>query len=169
MIILGVDPGLAATGYGIVREDGRRASGLKVLGYGCIKTKTQTHYPQRLKLIYLGLKKIVDQYRPDVIAMEEIFFSKNAKTAISVGQAQGMVFLAAADADLQVIKYTPLHLKLTLAGHGRAKKSQVQEALKELLNMDKVPRPADASDALATAVCHALLMQKADVRKQGIR
>lgn len=169
MIILGIDPGLAATGYGVIKSSSptvQQSNKLEVLGYGCIKTKTETSYPQRLKLIYQGLKEVIEKFRPDVIAMEELFFFRNAKTVISVGQTQGMVFLAAADADLQVIKYTPLHLKLVLAGYGRAKKSQVQEALKELLRMDKVPKPTDASDALAAAVCHALAVQK---KKQDIR
>ncbi len=157
MIILGIDPGTAATGYGIIEtKKGKH----KVLGYGCIKTTPKTPFPQRLKIIYQELSRIIQEYSPDVIAMEQLFFARNALTAISVGQAQGMVFLAAADADLEVVRYPPLQIKMTLTGKGRAEKSKVQKKIKRLLRMKKIPRPVDASDALAVALCHILLKRK---------
>ncbi len=157
MIILGIDPGTAAMGYGIIETKKRKN---KVLGYGCIKTTPKTLFPQRLKMIYQELGKIIREYSPDVVAMEQLFFARNARTAISVGQAQGMVFLAAADADLDVVKYPPLQIKMTLTGKGRAEKSKVQKKIKRLLRLKKIPRPVDASDALAVALCHILLKRK---------
>jgi crossover junction endodeoxyribonuclease RuvC len=154
MIILGIDPGTAAMGYGIIEtKKGKH----KVLGYGCIKTTPKTLFPQRLKIIYQELGKIIREYSPDVVAMEQLFFARNAMTAISVGQAQGMIFLAAADADLDVVKYPPLQIKMTITGKGRAEKSKVQKRIKRVLRLKKIPRPVDASDALAVALCHILL------------
>ncbi|MBA7605899.1 Crossover junction endodeoxyribonuclease RuvC [subsurface metagenome] len=157
MIILGIDPGTAATGYGIIET---KKGGSKVLGYGCIKTTPKTSFPQRLKIIYQELGKIIREYSPDVIAIEQLFFARNVLTAISVGQAQGIIFLAAADADLDVVKYPPLQIKMTLTGKGRAEKSKVQKKIKRLLRLKKIPRPVDASDALAVALCHILLKRK---------
>ncbi|MBU4561438.1 crossover junction endodeoxyribonuclease RuvC [bacterium] len=162
MIILGIDPGTAATGYGIIEtKKGKH----KALGYGCIKTTPKTPFPQRLKIIYQELGKIIREYSPDVVAMEQLFFARNAMTAISVGQAQGMLFLAAADADLEVVRYPPLQIKMTITGKGRAEKSKVQKKIKRLLRLKKIPRPVDASDALAVALCHILLSKSKKVKR----
>jgi len=162
MIVLGIDPGTAATGYGIIEtKKGKH----KALGYGCIKTTPKTPFPQRLKIIYQELGRIIRTYSPDIIAMEQLFFARNARTAISVGQAQGMVFLAAADVDLEVLRYPPLQIKMTLTGKGRAEKSKVQKKIKRLLRLQKIPRPVDASDALAVALCHIFLSKSKKARK----
>lgn len=162
MIILGIDPGTAAMGYGIVEtKKGKH----KALGYGCIKTTPKTPFPQRLKIIYQELGRIIQEYSPDIVTMEQLFFARNARTAISVGQAQGMVFLAAADADLEVVKYPPLQIKMTLTGKGRAEKSKVQKKVKRLLRLQKIPRPVDASDALAVALCHIFLSKSKKVER----
>ena len=153
MIILGIDPGTAATGYGIIEtKKGKH----KALGYGCIKTTPKTHYPQRLKIIYEEVGRIIKEYSPDIVAIEQLFFARNVVTAFSVGQAQGVVFLAAANAGLDVVKYPPLQIKRILTGQGRAEKSKVQKRVKRLLKLKKIPRPVDASDALAVALCHIL-------------
>ncbi len=157
MIVLGVDPGTAATGYGIIET---RKGRYKVLGYGCIKTTPEAAYPQRLKIIYQELGRIIRTYSPDVVALEELFFARNVLTAFSVGQAQGMVFLAAADANLEVVKYPPLQIKMALTGKGRAEKKELQKRIKRLLRLKKIPRPVDASDALAVALCHILKVGK---------
>ena len=162
MIILGIDPGTAAMGYGIIETKKEKH---KALGYGCIKTTPKTPFPQRLKIIYQELGRIIQEYSPDIIAMEQLFFARNARTAISVGQAQGMVFLAAADADLEVLRYPPLQIKMVLTGKGRAEKSKVQKKIKRLLRLQKIPRPVDASDALAVALCHIFLSKSEKVRK----
>lgn len=162
MIILGIDPGTAATGYGIIEtKKGKH----KALGYGCIKTTPKTSFPQRLKIIYQELGRIIQEYSPDIIAMEQLFFARNARTAISVGQAQGMLFLAAADVDLEVVRYPPLQIKMVLTGKGRAEKSKVQKKIKRLLRLKKIPRPVDASDALAVALCHIFLSKNKKVKK----
>ena len=162
MIILGIDPGTAAMGYGIIET---KRGKYKALGYGCIKTTPKTLFPQRLKIIYQELGRIIQEYSPDIIAMEQLFFARNARTAISVGQAQGMIFLAAADADLEVLRYPPLQIKMTLTGKGRAEKSKVQKKIKRLLRLQKIPRPVDASDALAVALCHIFLSKSKKVRE----
>ena len=152
MITLGIDPGTATTGYGIVRDarDGR----LYEIGHGVIRTDSKTPYPLRLKAIYDELTALIEQYKPQAIAVEELFFNKNVSSAILVGQARGVVILTGVLADLELSEYTPLQVKEAVTGYGRAEKIQVQQMVKTLLGLADIPRPDDAADALAVAICH---------------
>ena len=151
MLVLGIDPGTAITGYGLVREDDE---GLALVECGVITTPAGQPLPQRLQTIYHGLAAIISQHQPDQAAVEELFFSRNVRTALSVGQARGVVLLAAAEAGLPLHEYKPLEVKQTVAGYGGADKRQVQEMVRMLLNLEQVPEPDDAADAVAVAVCH---------------
>ncbi len=152
MITLGIDPGTATTGYGIVRDasDGR----LTEICHGVIRTDSKTPYPLRLKAIHEELTAIIEQYNPQSIAIEELFFNKNISSAMIVGQARGVVILTGVLADLDVSEYTPLQVKEAVTGYGRAEKIQVQQMVKTLLGLAKIPKPDDAADALAVAICH---------------
>lgn len=152
MIILGVDPGTATTGFGLVKKDRNK---VVLIDYGCILTPTKKHLPERLEIIYKDLKEIITKYNPDAVAVEDIFFFKNLKTVIQVSQARGVVLLAGRQKKIQVYSYTPLQVKQSVCGYGRASKSQVQEMVKVLLSLEKIPKPDDAADALAIALCHA--------------
>lgn len=151
MLVLGIDPGTAITGYGLVRED---KEGLALVRCGVITTPAGQPLPKRLQAIYCGLMAIIGEHRPDQAAVEELFFSRNVRTALSVGQARGVVLLAAAEAGLPLYEYKPLEVKQTVAGYGGADKRQVQEMVRLLLNLERVPEPDDAADAVAVAVCH---------------
>lgn len=151
MIILGIDPGIAIVGYGIVQCKGNN---LKAIDYGSIKTDANLFMPERLKIVYDSLTKIIEKYNPDELAIEELFFNINAKSAIKVGQARGVEILAAVNKGLEVYEYTPLQIKQAVTGHGRACKNQVQEMVKMLLNLREKPKPDDVADALAVAICH---------------
>ncbi len=162
MIILGIDPGLAIVGYGVVECIGNR---YKAIDYGCITTDAETFFPERLKIIYDEMLSLIDKYNPDDVAMEELFFNKNVKTAIKVGQARGVEVLAAVNKGLEVYEYTPLQIKQSVVGYGRAEKRQVQEMVKLLLNLKKIPKPDDAADALAVAICHSSCLNFKDMFK----
>jgi crossover junction endodeoxyribonuclease RuvC len=151
VLVLGIDPGTAITGYGLVRED---QAGLALVDYGVITTPAGQPLPGRLQAIYQGLKDVVAQYKPGIAAVEELFFSRNARTALSVGHARGVTLLALADAGLSIHEYKPLEIKQAVAGYGGADKRQVQEMVRMLLNLDHIPQPDDAADAVAVAVCH---------------
>ncbi len=151
MRILGIDPGYAILGYGIVDFDNNH---FKVIDYGAITTDKDQPMPERLKDLYSGISNIIDLYRPDMTAVEELFFNKNVKTAILVAQARGAVITAVTNKDIPLFEYTPLQIKQALVGYGRAEKNQVQQMVKVILNLDKVPKPDDVADALAVAVCH---------------
>lgn len=151
MPTLGIDPGIASTGYGLIKEDGER---LKVIDYGCIKTQSSLENTSRLKILYRELKAIVKKYKPKAIAIEKLFFAANRKTAMAVGQAKGIVILAAAEMNLKVIEYTPLEIKVAITGYGKADKKQMQSMVKTLLKLKSIPKPDDAADALAVAICH---------------
>lgn len=151
MIILGVDPGIAIVGYGVVELTGNK---YRVLDYGAITTPSDDLFPDRLKAVYDQLSEIILEYRPDDLAIEELFFSKNVKTAIKVGHARGVEILAAVNHELEVYEYTPLQIKQAVVGYGRAEKRQVQEMVKILLNLKEIPKPDDVADALAVAICH---------------
>ena len=151
MIILGIDPGIAIVGYGVIKYTGNYC---RVIDYGCVKTDAKLLFPDRLKIIYDKLTKIIDTYRPDDLAIEELFFNKNVKTAIKVGQARGVEILAGINKGLDVYEYTPLQIKQAIVGYGRAEKHQVQEMVKLLLNLKDIPKPDDVADALAVAICH---------------
>lgn len=151
MLVLGIDPGLATTGYGLVRQV---EGGLQAVACGVVCTPAGQPLPQRLQQLYRELTALVQQHRPDEGAVEELFFSSNVRTAMSVGQARGVALLALADANLAVAEYTPLVIKQAVSGFGRADKRQMQMMVKMLLNMEHLPRPDDAADALAVAICH---------------
>jgi crossover junction endodeoxyribonuclease RuvC len=149
--VLGIDPGTAITGWGLVEGDG---NDLVVVAYGVITTAAGTPLPERLQTIYQELTQIVEQWQPDTSAIEELFFSKNAKTALAVGHGRGAAMLALANANLRITEYKPLEVKQALTGHGGADKLQMQQMVKLLLALDDIPRPDDAADALAVAICH---------------
>ena len=151
MLVLGIDPGTAITGYGLVRED---EAGLALVDHGVITTPAGQPLPGRLQAIYRGLREVVAEHQPQIAAVEELFFSRNARTALSVGHARGVILLALADAGLSIHEYKPLEIKQAVAGYGGADKQQVQEMVRMLLELDHVPQPDDAADALAVAVCH---------------
>jgi crossover junction endodeoxyribonuclease RuvC len=149
--VLGIDPGTATTGYGIVEEDGNQ---LTAVVSGVIRTDADQSTPARLQAIHRHIKRLAAEWQPAEAAVEEIFFSRNVRTAMSVGQARGVAILALADAGLKVAEYTPLAIKQAVTGYGSADKTQMQEMVKILLRLDEVPRPDDAADALAVAICH---------------
>ncbi|MBN1922239.1 MAG: crossover junction endodeoxyribonuclease RuvC [Anaerolineae bacterium] len=151
MRTLGIDPGTAITGYAIVEEDG---AALRLVALGAIETPAKTPLPQRLQTIYTSVGRLIHEHAPDAAAVEELFFSRNVTTAISVGQARGVVLLALAEAGLPTAEYTPLQVKQAVTGYGNAGKRQVQEMVKVLLNLTEIPRPDDAADAAAVAICH---------------
>lgn len=151
IVILGIDPGIAIVGYGLVECIGNR---FRVIDYGAIKTEANQLFPDRLKIVYDNLLNIIDKYQPDELAIEELFFNKNVKTAIKVGQARGVEILAAVNRGLDIYEYTPLQIKQGIVGYGRADKRQVQEMVKILLNLKETPKPDDVADALAVAICH---------------
>ncbi len=152
MVILGIDPGTAITGYGLVAKQGNH---LKRIAFGAIRTTPETPTALRLQQISQELKSIIKQYQPDVMAVEQLFFNKNVRTALAVGQARGVVLLCGAEAGLDIIEYTPLQVKMAVVGYGRAEKKQVQEMVRMLLCLSEIPKPDDAADALAIAICHA--------------
>lgn len=151
MLAMGVDPGTAILGYGLVREESGR---LSLVDFGVIRTSPAEAMPDRLCQLYDGLRSIIAGRSPDVIVVEELFFSKNVRTALAVGQARGAAILAAAKTGTPVREYTPLQVKQAVVGYGRATKEQVQEMVKVLLQLPEVPQPDDAADALAVAICH---------------
>ena len=151
MLVLGIDPGTAITGYGLVFEE---RGELSPLAYGVIRTPAKQKLPLRLVHIYAELQKLIAEHSPDAVAVEEVFFSNNARTAFAVGQARGVCLLAAAEAGLPVYECTPLEVKQAVVGYGRAAKYQVQQMVRLLLNLDSIPRPDDAADALAVAIWH---------------
>lgn len=152
MIILGIDPGIAIVGYGIIEVVG---SSIKLLEYGCITTSSKSPVPKRLSFIMKEMSSIIEEFKPDEMAIEELFFNKNAKTVINVAQARGVEILAGIEAGLPIYEYTPLQIKLAIVGYGRAEKIQVQETIKTILRLNEIPKPDDAADAIAVAVCHS--------------
>lgn len=151
MIILGIDPGIAIVGYSIIECNGNK---YKAIDYGCITTDSNLLFPDRIKIIYSRLTEIIEKYKPEDLAVEELFFNKNVKTAIKVGQARGVEILAAVNKGMNIYEYTPLQIKQAVVGYGRADKSQVQEMVRILLNLKEKPKPDDVADALAVAICH---------------
>jgi crossover junction endodeoxyribonuclease RuvC len=151
MRVLGIDPGTAITGYGVVEEVGRD---LKSLAFGTVKTPADQPLPKRLQLIYQAVRELAAEWEPTSAAVEELFFSSNVRTAMSVGQARGVTLLALADAGLTIAEYTPSAVKQAVTGYGRADKAQMQEMVRILLGLTNTPRPDDAADALAVAICH---------------
>ena len=151
-IILGIDPGTATMGWGVIRQEGNR---LSYVQHGAIVTPSKWEMPRRLGRLFEGITELIKGYRPETVAVEELFFNTNVTTAITVGQARGVALLAAYKAGVSVAEYTPLQVKQAITSYGRAEKRQVQEMVKTLLNLREVPKPDDAADGLAIAVCHA--------------
>jgi crossover junction endodeoxyribonuclease RuvC len=152
MIVLGIDPGTAITGYGIIRETPQGE--IQIIDYGAITTPAGMPLEQRLHNLYQQLKKLMLLHQPDSGAVEKLFFQRNVKTALSVGQARGVVLLAFAESGLDVISYSPVEVKQAVTGYGAADKKQVQQMVKALLHLEEIPEPDDAADALAVALCH---------------
>jgi len=155
MIVIGVDPGTATTGYGVIRTF-KKKKGFKALCYDCIKTSPSLSDAERLKRINNELSKIISRYQPEILAVENIFFFKNAKTVIPVSQAKGVIMMTAAKKKLPVYEFSPLQVKLIVAGHGWAEKKKMQEEIQKLLKLKELPKSDDAADALGIAICGAL-------------
>lgn len=152
MTVLGIDPGYATVGFGIITGNRVRH---QVVQYGAIRTEAGEPLPQRLKQIYDDATLLITQFSPDVMAIEQLFFNTNTTTALSVAEARGVLLLAAESCGLPIFEYTPLQVKQAVTGYGRAEKQQVMELVRRLLHMQTIPRPDDAADALAVALCHA--------------
>ena len=152
MIIIGIDPGYAIVGYGVINYDKNRYT---TIDYGAITTPAKMEFCARIELIYDRVCELVNQYKPESMAVEELFFNTNSKTAIDVAQARGVIILAAKKHQVPVYGYTPLQVKQAVVGYGRAEKNQVMEMTRLLLNLKVVPKPDDTADALAIAICHA--------------
>jgi len=148
-IILGIDPGLATVGYGLIKQEKGK---LFIINYGIISTHASHNFETRLFQIHKELEKIIKKYKPDTIAVEELFFCKNVKTAIKVGQARGVILLTAQIQNVLIHEYTPLQVKQAITGYGRADKNQIQQMVKTILKLKDIPKPDDAADALAIAI-----------------
>lgn len=152
MIILGIDPGYAIVGYGVLEYKNNH---FKTIDYGAITTEAGTDFNCRLEIVYDELSALMEKYKPDAMSVEKVFYNSNAKTVIDVSQARGVIMLAAQKHKIPVFEYTPLQVKQSVVGYGRAEKKQIQEMIKRILFLEKVPKPDDTADALAMAVCHA--------------
>ncbi|MBQ4526726.1 MAG: crossover junction endodeoxyribonuclease RuvC [Clostridia bacterium] len=152
MIILGIDPGFAIVGVGVIEYKGNK---FRVLDYFAITTKAGFPLEERLKIIYDEMNDVINKYKPDFMAIEELFFNNNAKTAIQVGQARGVILLSAVNNNVKMYEYTPLQVKQAVVGYGRADKAQIQQMVKAILSLNEIPKPDDVADALAIAICHA--------------
>lgn len=152
MTVLGIDPGYAIIGYGVIRFDNLR---FRPVEYGAITTPAKTLFSERLEKIFRGVTAIIEQYNPDALSIEKLYFNTNTTTAIDVAQARGVIVLAAKLKGIPVFEYTPLQVKQAVTGYGRAEKKQVQEMVKHILKLDSVPKPDDTADALAIAICHS--------------
>lgn len=152
MIILGIDPGYAITGYAFIDYTKDR---FRVLDYGLITSRAKSYFPGRLLTIEKSLESLIKRYKPDILAIEELFFSRNTTTAIGTAQARGVCVVTGARFGLPVFEYTPGQVKMAVTGYGQANKAQVQEMVKVLLKLDEIPKPDDVADAIAVAICHA--------------
>ncbi len=152
MIILGIDPGLAIVGWGVIEYS---SSKFKVLGYGSVETPAHTPTEDRLLLIYKGIGELIEKYRPDAMAVEELFFNTNITTGIRVAEARGVIIMCARRMGVKIFEYTPLQVKQAVVGYGRAEKKQVITMITSILALKSPPKPDDTADALAIAVCHA--------------
>ena len=152
MRILGIDPGYAIVGVGVIEYTHGR---FQVVGYGAVTTQANTNFTVRLKTIYDEVSLLIAKYQPQAMAIEKLYFNDNQKTAIDVAQARGVILLAAANAGVPIYEFTPLQVKQAVVGYGRAEKRQMQEMTRSLLRLKSVPKPDDTADALAIAICHA--------------
>ena len=164
MRILGIDPGIAIVGYGVIDKEGNR---YKTVAYDAVTTRAHTPLEERLEAVYNGINEIIKTYKPDAMSIEELFFNNNAKTALTVGQARGVIILAAVQNHLPVYEYTPLQVKQALTGYGRASKGQIQQMMKSMLGLTQIPKPDDVADALAIAVCHGNSMRFNSIKQFG--
>ena len=152
MVILGIDPGYAIVGWGVIEYEHSR---FRILGYGAITTNADTPFPQRLESIYNDMCYVFNKYNPSVMSMEKLFYNSNQKTVIDVAQARGVITLCAQMHNKEIFEYTPLQVKQSVTGYGRAEKKQVMEMTRSILSLESVPKPDDTADALALAICHA--------------
>lgn len=152
MRILGIDPGTHIVGYGVIDN---KAGQFKTIAYGVVQGGKALPLPQRLKAIYNGLKRVIKQYQPQHIVVENVFYSKNAQATIKMGEGRGVALLCAADTKCEIFEYTPAEIKKAVTGNGRAHKSQVQVMVRHILNLTETPKSPDAADALAIAICHS--------------
>ena len=152
MIVLGIDPGYAILGFGVIEAEGVK---LRAIDCGVIETKPDMRFPERLERLFAGTRALIERFRPDHIAFEELFFYRNTTTALQVAAARGVAILASQQAGLPLYEYTPMQIKLSVTGDGHADKLQMQSMVKLLLKLQKVPKPDDAADALGVAICHA--------------
>ena len=162
MKILGIDPGIGRCGWGVITIE---RSKLSVISYGCIETSSKQEVSERLLEVYDGVLGIINKYKPDELSIEELFFNNNAKTAFVVGQARGVILLAASQKNLNIGIYTPLQVKSSLTGYGKAEKSQVGKMVKAILNLKEIPKLDDTTDALAIAITHAFSVKMAKIQK----
>ncbi len=151
MVILGIDPGYAIVGYGVLEFE---KNNFKLITYGAVTTEAGPPFSKRLEQVYAGIGAIMDTYHPDAISMEQLFFTTNQKTGIMVAEARGVTLLAAIHRNIPVFEYTPLQVKSAVTGYGKATKHQVMEMTKSILKLEAVPKPDDAADAVAMAICH---------------
>ena len=151
MVILGIDPGVATVGYGVVECSSGR---FRCLEYGCITTAAHQLLEHRLVEIHEGIRELIDRHRPDCMSIEELFFQNNQKTAVDVAQARGVILLTGAQAHLPIYEYTPLQVKSAMVGYGKADKQQVMYMVRQYLHLKETPKPDDAADAIAIAICH---------------
>ena len=151
MVVLGIDPGYALMGWGVVESQGSR---MRLLGYGVVETKAGVPIQDRLRALQKGIRDLVAQYHPDDVAFEELFFARNVTTALTVGAARGAAIIAAAEYTENLYEYTPMQIKQAVTGWGKADKKQIQQMVKLLLHLDEIPRPDDAADGIAAAITH---------------
>ena len=152
MIILGIDPGYATVGYGVIEYNGRA---FRTMDYGAVTTPAGVHFNRRLEMVYDGICELCETFKPDAVSVEELFFNTNLKTGIAVSHGRGVILLAIQKCGVDFYEYTPLQVKQSVVGYGRAEKKQVMLMTQTLLGLDKIPKPDDAADALALAICHA--------------
>jgi crossover junction endodeoxyribonuclease ruvC len=160
MIVLGIDPGIAIVGYGIIKYNN---NSFEVLSYGAITTPAKTKLSSRIKIIHDDINELIRKYDIEAMAIEELFFNKNVKTAIDVSHARGVIMVSAVNNNIPVYEYTPLQVKQGVVGYGRAEKSQIQEMVKVILNLNSIPKPDDVADGLALAICHCHSLNHCDL------
>ena len=151
LVVLGIDPGYALMGWGVVKSEGSK---MQLVNYGCIETKAGVPMQNRLRTLQLGVRDLLAMYRPDDVAFEELFFARNVTTALMVGAARGAAIIAAAEYTENLYEYTPMQIKQAITGYGKADKKQIQQMVKLLLKLDEIPKPDDAADAIACAITH---------------
>ena len=164
MLTLGVDPGTARLGYGVIQSEGDVR---EAVAYGVLETTPDDEMPRRLLDLYGGLRDVIEEFSPSVVAVERLFFSRNVTTALTVGQARGVVLLAAAQSAIPIAEYTPAEVKQAVSGYGNADKAQMQEMVRIVLGLDHLPRPDDAADALAVALCHTQFARFSDLSERS--